>query len=219
VSGLSANKTLTLPTPPSSNTSFLQIDTSGNITAGAAVSGGLTTSNLSSSAGITGGQIANTTITAANIANATLTNAQISTAAAIATTKLGLSNVGSSGTVTNTVTAGSLTLVSGLSVSTSSMTSGTVSGRPVMIYLQGAAGGANSFINTGSSTGTIAISRDLLSAGGTNIYQTSWVGQLPPSVITCVDTSGATGSHTWYVYAVGSSVTFNNVVMTVVEVV
>ena len=51
---MSANYSLTLPLAASSATSFLQIDTSGNITPSAAVSGGLTGSNMISSINLPG---------------------------------------------------------------------------------------------------------------------------------------------------------------------
>lgn len=59
---MGSNFSITLPTLPAS-TSWMQIDTSGNITASVPVSGGLTTSNLSASAGIVGTQLANATLT------------------------------------------------------------------------------------------------------------------------------------------------------------
>ena len=87
-SALGQNYAIVLPLPPASNTSFLQMDTSGNITAGAAVSAGLTTSNLSasagilgsqlsSSAGIVGTQLVNSTITATQLANGIITDTKI----------------------------------------------------------------------------------------------------------------------------------------------
>jgi hypothetical protein len=106
---LTADYTLVMPLKPASATSFLTIDTSGNITPGAAVLGALTTANLSASAGIlgsqiatntittsnisltagiTGGQIASNTITGSNIQTSTITNSNISSSAAIVGTKL-----------------------------------------------------------------------------------------------------------------------------------
>ena len=64
---LAASYSLTLPLVPAA-TSFLQIDTSGNITGSIAVTAGITASN-----------IANATITATQIANATITGTQIAT--------------------------------------------------------------------------------------------------------------------------------------------
>ena len=64
-SAMAANYTLTLPSIPGSS-SFLGVDTSGNISGIAAVSGGITGSNIAS-ATITGSNIAVSTITASNI--------------------------------------------------------------------------------------------------------------------------------------------------------
>jgi hypothetical protein len=96
-SAMAANYSLTLPPIPGA-ISFLQIDTSGNITSSTAVAGGLTTTNLSASAGIVGTQLAANTlgdaqitlqgISAASILNATLTTTQMSASAGILATQL-----------------------------------------------------------------------------------------------------------------------------------
>lgn len=57
INALGSNYSLVLPVVPGA-TSFLQLDTSGNITSGPAISGGLTTSNLNAAAGILGPQLA-----------------------------------------------------------------------------------------------------------------------------------------------------------------
>lgn len=106
VNSLSSNYTLVLPTPPASQ-SFLAIDNGGNITANAAVSGGLTSSNLSPTAGITGSQLANQTVTTTQIANGAVTTTQISASAGILTTQLAAQNYSNS--VSTTITAATLT--------------------------------------------------------------------------------------------------------------
>jgi hypothetical protein len=88
-SAMAANYTLVLPALPSS-TSWVQLDTAGNITASTPVSGGLTTSNLSPTAGILGSQLSasaaivgtqlvNGTIGTTQLANAAVTQAKLAT--------------------------------------------------------------------------------------------------------------------------------------------
>lgn len=73
---MAADYTLVLPALPLA-TSFLTIDTSGNISSSPALLGALTTANLSASAGIMGSQLANLTINTAQIANSAITSAKI----------------------------------------------------------------------------------------------------------------------------------------------
>lgn len=84
---MAADYGLVLPSIPAS-TSFMQIDTSGNMTAGPAISGGLTTSNLSASAGILGSQLS---------ASAGIVGSQI------ASGTIGLSNMGANSVGTNQI--------------------------------------------------------------------------------------------------------------------
>ncbi len=81
-SAMAADYNLILPALPAS-TSFLQLDASGNITSGPAISLGITGSNIAS-ATITTDKIALLTITGANMANGTVTNVQIGTETIIA---------------------------------------------------------------------------------------------------------------------------------------
>lgn len=81
---LASNYTLTLPSIPGS-TSFMTMDSSGNMGASVALLGALTTANLSASAAITGGQIALATITGGNIAANTIAAASIVNASITAT--------------------------------------------------------------------------------------------------------------------------------------
>ena len=85
---LTGSYSLTMPAIPGA-TSFMQLDTSGNITASVAVSGGLTYSNLSSSAGILGTQIATGTITNYSISpTAGITSGQQATQSNVITSTL-----------------------------------------------------------------------------------------------------------------------------------
>lgn len=72
---LSSNYSITLPTVPAS-ASFLQIDSSGVITASPAVSLGITAANLAADS-VTTAKIADANVTGAKIASATITNSNI----------------------------------------------------------------------------------------------------------------------------------------------
>lgn len=83
---LSSSYDLTLPLVPLAN-SFLQIDTSGNISAGPAIVAGITGSNIApatiagsniAAATITGSNVAATTIAGSNMVNGTITGTQVS---------------------------------------------------------------------------------------------------------------------------------------------
>jgi len=138
---LSSNFTITLPSIPGS-TSFLTLDTSGNISGSIATSLGITAANIAN-ATITGGKIASATITGSNIASSTITGSNIASATItgsnIASTTVAPSNL----TVINSGTAvlsgsfstasTSLVFVSPLAVTLSSV----VPNRPVYICFQG----------------------------------------------------------------------------------
>lgn len=63
---LTSSWSVVLPALPS-GTSFVTLDTSGNLVGSILISRGLTQANLSSSAGITGGQIASSTVSGSNL--------------------------------------------------------------------------------------------------------------------------------------------------------
>lgn len=73
---MAANITETLPTIPGA-TSFMQMDSGGNMAASIAITGALTTSNLSATAGILGTQIAAGTISGGNIGSTTITGSNL----------------------------------------------------------------------------------------------------------------------------------------------
>lgn len=106
---MAADYSLVLPSVPGT-TNFMQLDSSGNMSATIAVLGALTTSNLSASAGILGTQIASATLTAANIANATITSAKIvqNTITGGATGNLALATIADGNMVANTLTGSSI---------------------------------------------------------------------------------------------------------------
>lgn len=171
---MAANYGLVLPTIPAV-TSFMQLDTLGNMSAGPAISGGLTTSNLSATAGILGSQIASATITGSNLVNNTITATQIAnntitasqianntiTATQIANNTITASQIANS-TITTTQLA-ALNIVYGASSGYYSSTtplvlslSFTASGnRPVMVLLVCDGGATQSYINPTTAFRTI----------------------------------------------------------------
>lgn len=192
--------TLTLPSQPGA-TSFLQIDASGNITAGPLISGGITTSNIAAgtivSSNIAAGtivssNIASATITGSNIAATTVTNGNL--AGSIALNKLATFSSTSSlvsGSYTNATT--SYTNVISVSVT------GLVSGRPVFIYVMGSDG----YIGANGSVAPQAEFR-IVSGGGSSVINSGIVQfsasggsviTVPPSSLNCFDS--ASGSVTY----------------------
>lgn len=200
---------LTLPAVPVA-TNFVSIDSSGNIAAYAAVSGGLTASNLSSSAGITGGQIsasagiagsqlANGTITATQIASGTITTAQISSSAGIiggqiASTTIAPSNLTAANTAQSTSCGTySRSAASFATVTNQSISITVTSGRPVIISFvgDGFTTGWGTFSGTGGST------KLQILANGATVLNTFEVGSI----------SGAIGALTTVFYPLGSGST------------
>ena len=145
-SALASNTNCVLPLPPVSATSFLQMDSVGNITASIAVNGALTSTNLSASAGIVGSQLANNTlsdtqislqgISAASILNGTLTTTQISSSAGITSGQLASPVYGSGTTTGASYTSGTNTAI------TISNAHTLIATRPWLWSLFGASSGA-----------------------------------------------------------------------------
>jgi hypothetical protein len=178
---MAANYGLVLPSIPAV-TSFMQLDTLGNMTAGPAISGGLTTSNLSATAGILGSQIASATITGSNLVNNTITATQIAnntiTATQIANntitaTQIANNTITATQIANNTITttqlaalniaygptSGTVSLGAGATYTVSS-TSFTASGnRPLQICLVCDGGTGNSAITFGGAGGTVKFYR------------------------------------------------------------
>ena|ERR1700677_590069 len=140
--------TLTLPAAVPSSTSFLQMDSGGNVTATIPVSAGLTTSNLSASAGILGTQLAANTITTSEISNtAGITGTQI------ASQTVGVANLAPSGIqvltfASTSTTSTSPTVIGALIVPI--YTSPAI--RPVLITLGSAPSGGQSYFRVSNAT-------------------------------------------------------------------
>lgn len=180
-SGISSLYNLQLPPLPVSATSFLTIDTSGNMAPGPAVIGALTTSNLSSSAGILGTQIAAQTITQ--------TNKEIRTVSSTVGAG-GVAISASSGLQTNSST--SFSAITFMTVTITTL------GNPVEVFFQAvqSSSGTTSAI-TGGGTGNSlwAVSRN-----GTifAIYELGPSDTVASSVLRVLDTPAA-GTYTYIV--------------------
>lgn len=179
---MAANYGLVLPTIPAV-TSFMQLDTLGNMSAGPAISGGLTTSNLSATAGILGGQIASATITGSNLVNNTITATQIAnntitalqianntiTATQIANNTITASQIANS-TITTTqlaalnivygASSGTVSLGSGATYTVSSVSFTPSGNRPLGIYVVPDGGTGASKITFGGVGGAVKFYRD-----------------------------------------------------------
>lgn len=131
---MAANFSLILPSLPVS-TSFMTLDTSGNMAGSIPIANGITASNIANQT-VTATQIANQTITATQIANATITSTQMA-ANSVGTTQLqngsvtqakrSALNITSSGAFTSTPTTAGFTLIATLSI--------TTTGRPVALSI------------------------------------------------------------------------------------
>jgi hypothetical protein len=124
-SAISSAYSIYLPPLPGA-TSFLTIDTGGNITGNIATSGGIAGSNIASGT-VTGTNIAAATVTGANIASSTVTGSNIATAT------IGIANMG----VANFTSASFSNVTIGTSyTSTGATASITTHGRPVIVLVQ-----------------------------------------------------------------------------------
>jgi hypothetical protein len=192
-----ANFTLVLPSIPGA-TSFLQIDTSGNITAGPGISGGITTSNISPSAGITGSQLsASAGIAGSQLANGTVTTTQLANGA-VTYPILGAAAFASSGSFSGSTASTTPQAQSGSAVTI------TGQGRPVVITLApiGTGGTVQSSMYNSSTSDWIRI--DLYRAGSffSRTSQQGTGGALigNPTAITWFDNNATSGSVTYEIY-------------------
>lgn len=164
---LASNYGLTLPQIPGA-TSFLQLDTSGNIGAAVAVSAGITSSNIAANT-ILGSNIAANTIAAANIVPATITTTQIASATVTG------GNIGFQTITSDNIAAANFGITSSSgSYSTSSTSFTTITNlsatfggsfttqRPVFINFVG----GQMTINTNGNTGTFTASFRLICSNG-----------------------------------------------------
>lgn len=183
---MAANYSITFPSLPIAQ-SFMAIDTGGNISGYAAVSGGLTGAMIGS-ATVTGSNIAAATITSTNMAansivTAAITDANVTRAKLVA---VGQQISSASGVISST--SASYVDATNLTVSI------TTTGRPVMVFLQSDGTNIGSLAAPGG-TGGYQILR-----GVTSIFQfsTTNASTLPLSSVLTIDTPAA-GTYTYKV--------------------
>lgn len=206
----SANYTLTLPQSLPGVSSFLSVDSSGNLATSTALANGITASNIangtitttqiSGSAGIVGAQLANATVGPAQLTAANIQNTS----------------------VTGTITSGGPTVVSG----TITMTNSGLN--PIIAWITpDGVSGANltlSVVNSASSTGIYTL--DLLIDGSVastqqvqaNTGQSGEPCKLGPLPFF---TSISAGSHTYQLRAtapLGYTISFTHLLLVVYEV-
>lgn len=237
-SAMAANTTVTLPTIPSS-TNFMQLDSSGNMSASIPVSAGLTTSNLSASANIIGSQLS---------ASASIVGSQLSSSAAIVGTQLSSSagitpSQNDSSLYSNQGSPISFSTSSTSSTLVMSLTSGAAfsTTRPVFLSFIGEPGGTNSGVISITSvsgggaayTASIAIVRKGVSSTSTvaTYLFSNTVGvsggytpslAIPCSILNTIDLSPDPTKQTYEVFvsvnATSTSFSCNEVVMQLVQV-
>lgn len=202
-SAMASDITETLPAIPGS-TSFMQMDTSGNMSASVAVSGGITATN-----------IANATITGAKIVSQTITQGLL----AVRTIDNGTS--GSAGDVVISTSSGSINTSSTSEVAMTNLSCTlTTTGRPVVISLQPENNSSPTSINLSTSaTGFVAVTFSLHQGSlrfttqlGLNSTAASVnpLGRFPPGSLQFIDYSVANtpGTYTWALYwSVGAATT------------
>lgn len=185
---VSSQFSLFLPTIPSGSTSFLLLDTSGNMNSTSAVFP-LTASSIANNT-ITAAQIANNTITATQIANDTITTTQISDSAGITLGQLAAPNDRGGFTSGSSYSNGTGSYTTAI---TGQMISNPILGRPVMVYLTAFSDGYIEISNPGGvSNATIAFQISKQS-GGTILNQSTLTVtstgafQMPPGCLNFVD--------------------------------
>lgn len=211
---MGSNYSLTMPSLPGSQ-SFMAIDTSGNISAFAPVSGGITGSNIASFT-VDSSNIAVAAITTLKIANGAIISSNIATGGV---SRSNLQPVGQQ--ISSSCGAASTGSTSYVAVTNLSVTINT-SGRPVMVFLQPDGAGVSSLFTSAGGNPFYAIKRGSTIIGeftgqpGTNPAIT------PVSEVTILDTPSA-GTYTYTVNYHGTSlggsvnVQVNNAVLVAYE--
>ena len=217
---------LYLPLIPSS-TSFLTIDTSGNITGSVSTSGGITGANIGPGQ-ITSANIANSTITAfqiaantiveGNIVPGTITTASISPTAGITVGQL--AGVTVAGTSISSFSTSSTSFVGAATFSITSV------GRPIDIVFRGTSGtvGASRIQASGTTNPTIYFlvlnntTGSVINSGMAEINQVAngFVLSMPASMMNCIDYTSPAGLNTYELFLAansGCTVTIANVIM------
>lgn len=238
---LAANYALTLPSIPGA-TSFLGLDTSGNITPITAFANGITAGNIAART-ITSAQIAIGTITATEIAGSTITFAQIAgatilgsniAASTIGTTNLANGIITTAKIATSAVTQATLankSVTSSLSCGTFSYAGGgageqvisnlavtqSVTGnRPVLITFQGAVNQASSFVAGAGAPLTLRL-RNMSETGTTMATYTIPASFNGPVCVSCWDAPAA-GAYDYFVTVQSTAAaTITNYIITTYE--
>lgn len=196
---LSSSLAQTFPITPAV-TSFMTMDSSGNMGVGTALLGALTTSNLSASAGIigtqlsasagiVGTQIASTTIAGSNLINNTLTGTQMSLTLAL---------------------AGSLTVATTLGVTGNAT---IASGKNVIASAVNAAAGLNIVRAAFTSGGTLQYGEGATCVNGsTGNYQIIWTHAFSDvPVMTCTTAPGSIQSSVIEIQSIAVDQAFVNI--------
>lgn len=211
---MAADYSITLPLVPAA-TSFVTLDSSGNLSGSVATAGGITGSNIASQ-----------TVTASNIASGTITTTQISATAGILRSQLAaVGQQVSSASGSFVTTNASATAVTNLSVTL------VTTGRPVMVMLQPNSNAvqAEVFIVNNTSVagiqGNIYLLRDASVVSKSVIVTvyggsaTSPIESANPGTFSYLDVV-ASGSHTYSISASvvsGGQIQVNNMVLVAYE--
>jgi hypothetical protein len=230
---LGSNYSLTLPVPPTSSqgTSFVTIDTAGNMG---------TASNISpyqiAAASITGSQLASATITSANIASATITSANIASATItgsnIAAGTITRSNIANGVGQVVSSTSGAFNTSSSTYVNVISLSITTYGNPVVVMFMPDGSGNFSNIGGTNSTGGTagadIVVQRDGLAATWySSLVDTSansFAGHVvPPGCLNFIDVGVGAGTHSYTVEmkvpSNGDSSTFSFIVMVAYELI
>jgi hypothetical protein len=179
-SGIASQYNVQLPAVPASATSFMTLDTSGNMAANIAVVGGLTTTNLAANT-ITGSNIANTNSITRSQTVGPFTTVMSTSSSAFSTNSAYPTwvNVG----------------MTGLTV--------TTFGGPVLFYMTG--DGSSEFSTLSHTGGGQAYIRVVNNTSSIEIFRTEFGSgfNIPPGSIMCIDTTvvGTPGTYTYIVDA------------------
>lgn len=227
---MGADYTITLPSLPAANNTFLTISTSGNIASAVTVDN--VTLEIATNliqikdSGVSTAKIANSAVTTAKIADANVTNAKMATNS-VGTTNLidgsvtkakqsALGQVASSSSGAFTTSSAGFVNITNLSCTI------TTTGRPVFILLKSDGTGNNSFIGPAATANTQnAIARFKLLRDGTEVYRTQVQGTttepggaggqigIPPGALFHLDGGvGGAGTYTYVLQTqIGGSAT------------
>jgi hypothetical protein len=195
---LASSYDLVLPLRPASVTSFVTIDTSGNMGTASSISpaqiasGSITGSQIAS-ATITGSNIASGTVTGSNIGSGTVTGGSGGNLASgtVTNSNLAALNYAESGSIIFSTNATSFTGVIGLTATL------TTVGRPVFVGLISDNASASTDYGIVTTTSINGALRFLTDGSQTGVYQISDAMTCPASMFSTILTSLGAGSHTF----------------------